>query len=190
MKKASIRDLRFGFKKIERLLHQGNRSRLRNDGGLLRALFQNMRKSTCKCRLPRTIARDLRRQNAQGQRCGIDCTGPEPLLKVYADTSFLISLYSPDANSMAAARTMQVSSGDHYMTVFGELEVINALELRIFRKELSAAQVQASMKALRKTCGTGFCSYGPFQTRSLSGRVNCPGKPRHVWVRARPTCCR
>lgn len=87
-------------------------------------------------------------------------------MKVYADTSFLISLYSPDANSMAAARTMQVSSGDHYMTVFGELEVINALELRIFRKELSAAQVQASMKDFEKDVRDGV-----LQLRPLSDQV-------------------
>jgi predicted nucleic acid-binding protein len=67
-------------------------------------------------------------------------------LKVYADTSFLISLYSPDSNSAAAARTMKSSRADHYVTVFGELEVINALELRVFRGELTGSQAQSSFQ--------------------------------------------
>ena len=67
-------------------------------------------------------------------------------MKVYVDTSFLVSLYSPDANSAAAARTMQASKGVHYLTFLAELEVINAFELRVFRKELSGSQAQASLK--------------------------------------------
>ncbi len=57
-------------------------------------------------------------------------------MKVYADPSFIVSLYSPDANSSAAARTMRAVSADRFVTTFGELEVVNALGLRVFRKEL------------------------------------------------------
>jgi predicted nucleic acid-binding protein len=87
-------------------------------------------------------------------------------LKVYADASFLVSLYSPDANSSAASRIMQASTGDRYVTVFGELEVMNALELRIFRKELSASQVQLSMKNFEKDLRDGI-----LQLRPLSEQV-------------------
>ena len=61
-------------------------------------------------------------------------------MKVYADPSFVMSLYSPDANSAAAARTMHASSGDRFLTTFGELEIVNAMGLRVFRKEVSSAQ--------------------------------------------------
>jgi predicted nucleic acid-binding protein len=71
-------------------------------------------------------------------------------LKIYADTSFLVSLYSPDANSLAAARTMQASSGDRFVSVFGELEVMNAMGLRVFRKEISAMQAQSSLNDFEK----------------------------------------
>jgi len=67
-------------------------------------------------------------------------------LKTYIDTSFLVSLYSPDANSSAAARVMKTSSGDRFLTTFGELELNNALELRVFRKEVSAGQARSSRK--------------------------------------------
>jgi predicted nucleic acid-binding protein len=65
-------------------------------------------------------------------------------LKIYSDTSFLVSLYSPDANSSAAARAMLGSTGSRFVSTFGELEVVNAMGLRVFRKEVSAPQAQAS----------------------------------------------
>lgn len=71
-------------------------------------------------------------------------------MKIYADTSFLVSLYSLDANSAVAAHTMQASPGNRFLTTLGELEVVNALELRIFRKEISPAQAQSSLEDFEK----------------------------------------
>jgi predicted nucleic acid-binding protein len=87
-------------------------------------------------------------------------------LKVYADPSFIVSLYSPDANSVAAARTMQASSGDRFVTTFGELEVVNAMGLRIFRKEVSPAQAQASLIEFEKDLRDGV-----FQLRELTDPI-------------------
>jgi predicted nucleic acid-binding protein len=87
-------------------------------------------------------------------------------LKIYADTSFLVSLYCPDANSPAAARAMKASSGDRFVTTFGELEVINALGLRVFRKETTAAQSQSSLADFEKDL-----RHGVFQMRGLSETV-------------------
>jgi len=84
-------------------------------------------------------------------------------LKVYADPSFIVSLYSPDANSATAARTMQASSAQPFVTTFGELEVVNAMGLRTFRKEVSLAQAQASLRAFEKDLRDGV-----FQLRELT----------------------
>jgi predicted nucleic acid-binding protein len=84
-------------------------------------------------------------------------------LKVYADPSFIVSLYSPDANSAAAARTMQASSAQPFVTTFGELEVVNAMGLRVFRKEASPAQSQSSLLAFEKDLRDGV-----FQLRELT----------------------
>lgn len=92
-------------------------------------------------------------------------------MKIYADTSFLVSLYSPDANSTAAVRTMQAVAGDRFVSTFGELEVVNAMGLRIFRKEVSAAQVQSSLTDFEKDLRSGV-----FQLRGL---------PEPVFERAR-----
>jgi predicted nucleic acid-binding protein len=87
-------------------------------------------------------------------------------LKVYADPSFIVSLYSPDANSAAAAHTMQAASADRFVTTFGELEVINAMGLRIFRKEVSPAQARSSLLEFEKDCRDGI-----FQVRGLTDSV-------------------
>jgi predicted nucleic acid-binding protein len=86
-------------------------------------------------------------------------------LKVYADPSFIVSLYSPDANSAAAARTMQ-APGDHFLTTFGELEVVNAMGLRVFRKEVSQAQAESSLIEFEKDLRDGI-----FQLRGLSDPI-------------------
>jgi predicted nucleic acid-binding protein len=77
-------------------------------------------------------------------------------LKIYADTSFIVSLYSLDANSAVAVRAMQTSPGERFLTTLGELEVVNALESRIFRKEVSAAQAKSSLDDFEKHVREGI----------------------------------
>lgn len=76
-------------------------------------------------------------------------------MRIYVDTSFLISLYSADSNSKAAAALMVGSSDEHVISTFGELEAINALQLRVFRKEISPPQAKASREDLAKDLRSG-----------------------------------
>jgi predicted nucleic acid-binding protein len=87
-------------------------------------------------------------------------------LKIYLDTSFLVSLYSPDINSGTAARLMHAFKGDRLITTLGELEVVNALGLRAFRKEVLAAQAQSSLDDFDKDMRDGV-----LQLRPLSEQV-------------------
>ena len=87
-------------------------------------------------------------------------------MKIYLDTSFLVSLYSPDINSGTAARLMHASKGDRLITMLGELEVVNALGLRVFRKEVLAAQAQSSFNDFDKDMRNGV-----LQLRPLSEQV-------------------
>ena len=82
-------------------------------------------------------------------------------MKIYAESSFLVSLYNPDAHSTAALRTMQASTGDVFVTL-GELEVVNAFELRVFRKEASRAEVNSVLTNFEMDIRDGV-----FQFRSL-----------------------
>ena len=67
---------------------------------------------------------------------------------------------------MAAARAIQGSAGDRFITTFGELEFLNALELRVFRKESSLAQTRASRDDFVKDLRDGV-----FQLRGLSDEI-------------------
>jgi predicted nucleic acid-binding protein len=58
----------------------------------------------------------------------------------YADTSFLISLFTTDANSAAADACVRVAPALFPLTPFGRLELTNAVQLRHFRREITAAE--------------------------------------------------
>ncbi|MFI5096250.1 MAG: type II toxin-antitoxin system VapC family toxin [Candidatus Acidiferrales bacterium] len=83
-------------------------------------------------------------------------------MKIYAEPSFLVSLYSPDANSAAALRTMQAFTGDLFVTVLGELEVVNAFGLRVFRREASPVEAKSALANFEKDLRDGI-----FQLRGL-----------------------
>jgi predicted nucleic acid-binding protein len=94
-------------------------------------------------------------------------------LEAKADTSFLVSLYSLDANSVAAATIVKASVGDRFVTILGELEVIKAFALLVFRKEVTAAQAQSSIREFEQDLQDGV-----FQLRGI---------PDTVFERARTT---
>ena len=76
-------------------------------------------------------------------------------MSAYADTSFLASLYVLDASSALAAGRMKRAKLRLLITPFGELELTNAVALRLFRKELSASQVKAAYALIRKDLEDG-----------------------------------
>ena len=87
-------------------------------------------------------------------------------MKIYADASFLVSLYIPDANSFAASRVMEASSGNRFVTVLCELEVVNAFALRIFRKQASPAEANSALTNFERDLHEGL-----FQLRGLPERI-------------------
>jgi predicted nucleic acid-binding protein len=87
-------------------------------------------------------------------------------LKIHADPSFLVSLYIPDANSAAAIRTMQASSGDRLVSVLCELEVVNAFGLRVFRKQATPAEANSALSNFERDLREGL-----FLLRGLPERI-------------------
>ncbi len=71
------------------------------------------------------------------------------------DSSVLVSLYAPDANSGAAAACVRDASGPFPLTPFGEMEVANAIHLRVFRREITAAQASAALASLASDLAGG-----------------------------------
>jgi hypothetical protein len=66
-------------------------------------------------------------------------------LTAYLETSFLVSLYTLDANSASAVAHMRPGTGPFPLTSFCELELTNAIELRVFRREITAAQAKLAL---------------------------------------------
>ena len=58
---------------------------------------------------------------------------------------------------------MLVSTESRFVSTFGELEVVNAMGLRVFRKEVSASQAQASLNDFENDLRKGV-----FELRGLS----------------------
>ena len=88
-------------------------------------------------------------------------------MRTYVDTSFLISLYSLDTNSAAAARTMKTSTGEHVVSTLCELEAVNALQLRVFRREISPAQARSSAAAFEKDLREGIFQLQPLTEQAF-----------------------
>lgn len=64
---------------------------------------------------------------------------------IYFDTSVLVSLYCPDANSGPAAQLASQAREEMVLTSLGEVETVNALQLRVFRKEITKRQATRSL---------------------------------------------
>jgi predicted nucleic acid-binding protein len=90
---------------------------------------------------------------------------------IYADASFLVSLYGPDANSGAAVRAMRAAKQPIVVSTLGELEVVNAFGLRVYQKEASAIEARVSL--------------GAFRTDLVGGVIRLRALPERVFERAR-----
>jgi predicted nucleic acid-binding protein len=72
-----------------------------------------------------------------------------------ADSSFLLSLYVADANSPAAAARMQKLAPPLLFSDLGELEVENAVALRLFRQEFQPDQANEVLRLFRRDADSG-----------------------------------
>lgn len=69
-------------------------------------------------------------------------------MTAYADTGFLCSLYAPDPHSARAAARMRRQPLPLPYTWVHQLELRNALRLRVFRRDIAARQRDASLNAV------------------------------------------
>ena len=87
----------------------------------------------------------------------------------YFDTSFLVSLYSPDANSRAAVQSLNQVAGALLITTFAEFEFVNAMGLRVFRKEISDTAAHSSLDHFEEDLRNGVLQLVPLPEQ-LFGR--------------------
>jgi len=69
-------------------------------------------------------------------------------MKAYADSGFLCSLYAPDAHTQRAVARMARQSLPLPFVWLHQLELRNALRLRVFRAEITPAHRDASLNAM------------------------------------------
>jgi predicted nucleic acid-binding protein len=72
------------------------------------------------------------------------------------DTSFLVSLYVLDANSARAAEKMKQVRFPVFLTPLSELELTNAILLRLFRRELVASRIKSALALIRADVENGI----------------------------------
>ncbi len=74
----------------------------------------------------------------------------------YADASFIVSLYLPDANARKAAAVSHSANLPFLLTSLLELEIENAFHLSVFRKEQTLTQLRAVVSFFRRDLRSGF----------------------------------
>jgi len=80
-------------------------------------------------------------------------------LSCYLDTSVLFSLYVPDANTPAAISKTRAASRPLFCSDFAEFEFVNALSLRLFRRELSPSEIKEVLSFFRQDLESGSLRY-------------------------------
>lgn len=86
-------------------------------------------------------------------------------MSAYADTGFLCSLYSPDAHTPRAATRMARQPLPLPFVWLHQLELRNALRLRVFRGEITPPQREAALNLI---------------LADLAGGVLSPASPLHA----------
>lgn len=79
----------------------------------------------------------------------------------YADTSFMVSLYVPDAHSPSAIAETGHTKNPILITPLCEVELCNAIELSLFRKEITGQQAKAAAQAFEQDIQIGFFTVQP-----------------------------
>ncbi len=85
-------------------------------------------------------------------------------MSTYADTSFLVSLYVFDVNSVTAATNLPRLPSPLFLTPLLETEIANAFQLRIFRKHSSEGKIHSSAEVFGRDVRAGVFDLRSFTT--------------------------
>lgn len=77
-------------------------------------------------------------------------------MSIYADTGFICSLYAPDANTERAIKWIEKLKEPIHFSWLNQVELRNALRLRVFRKEITTHQRDASLNLLLSDLYSGI----------------------------------
>lgn len=80
---------------------------------------------------------------------------------VYADTSFLVSLYVQDANTARAVAAVESGTTPLVFTPLIQHELRNALRLCVFRRQITAAQRESALHNMEADIEAGVLHLAP-----------------------------
>ena len=84
-------------------------------------------------------------------------------MRVYADSSFLVSCYLLDANTPAAKAFLVEHADPFPFTTLHDLEVRNAVQLGVFRHVLTVEQARAAVGAIEEDLASGRLVRAPIK---------------------------
>lgn len=90
----------------------------------------------------------------------------------YLDSSLVVSLYSVDANSPAATSAIGTVAGPLWITHLGELEIINALRLRAFRKQVTLDEAERSIANFNLDLQYGVYELKPLEESAFQAALS------------------
>jgi predicted nucleic acid-binding protein len=88
----------------------------------------------------------------------------------------LFSVYIADANFPAATAAMKTAALPLLVTELGEFELLNAVGLRLFRKELKAGEAAAALGLFHKDIDTGIVRLFPLSSATFERARQLAGK--------------
>lgn len=96
----------------------------------------------------------------------------------------MVSLYTPDVNTVRAIQYIEQRRPVILFTEFGELELENAFGLRVFRKEITVAESKSAHNAFAKDAEAGVFQLRPV-TEAIYERARRLSRNRTAQLGAR-----
>jgi len=93
-------------------------------------------------------------------------------LSCYLDASVYFSLYVTDTNTPAAISKSHKATRPLLCTDFAELEFVNALSLRLFRREMTASEIKQVLTLFGQDLAAGSFRYVPIPSASFQRARN------------------
>jgi predicted nucleic acid-binding protein len=80
---------------------------------------------------------------------------------IYLDASVLFSLHFRDSNTVEALHLIGGATGNLIVSVFCEMETVNAFALRVFRNEMTELNMVNAVRDLESDLSSGFLQSMP-----------------------------
>jgi len=106
------------------------------------------------------------------------------MVNAYPDTSFLFNLYAPQVHTARAAAHFAAMTEPLQLTSLNRFELVNAIQLALFRKTILAGHTQAALAAAEDDLATGAsvlvpCDWGAVHGRALRIAMQHTAKGGH-----------